>query len=166
MYSQPTATGRSLWRWLATLLLAAAGALLLWQIGSHAFRGYRLDHHGVTVDAKILDSDVGCFGAIGGGSTSIGGSTITYTVRFRTDAGLHVTDVTRPCRVIPPDFGRGRGAIWVQYDSANPDRVRVVNDNSDVRAVQILSVVGGIYLAALMIIVLVRRRRRRSGVRP
>ena len=42
--------------------------------GSHNFA--------VTVDALILDSDIGCFGAYGSGAGWAGKSTITYTVEF------------------------------------------------------------------------------------
>ncbi|QDP97956.1 hypothetical protein FOE78_20455 [Microlunatus elymi] len=139
------------------MILAAVAALLLFQLGSHAYRAYRLDHHGVRVDAKILSSDVGCFGAIGSGSTPIGGKTITYRVRFPIPTGEHTTKVTRPCRVIPPDFGYGRGAIWIQYDAGNPDRTRVLGDNTDREAVKILAVVTLIYLVGLAIAILAQR---------
>ena len=165
MQSKRAAESRPGLPWWLTALLVAVGALLIFQIGSHAFRAYRLDHHGVTVDAKILGSDVGCFGAIGSGSTPIGGSSITYQVRFPTPGGLHNTEVTRPCRVIPPDFGRGRGAIWVQYDSGDPDRIRVLGDNSDREAAKILAAVAGIYLVGLAIAVLARRGGGRPGGR-
>lgn len=94
-----------------------------------AFSTYRFSHYMVVADARILDSDLGCFGPIGSGTGLGTGTTITYQVEFRYRAGTHRTEVVRPCDVIPPDFGRGRGSIWVEYDREHPDRIRVLNDH-------------------------------------
>jgi hypothetical protein len=97
----------------------------------------RFLHHAAVADARILGSDLGCLGAYGSSSstpTGLSGS-ITYQIEFRYVGGLHTTSVRRPCHVIPPDFGRGRGAIWVEYDVDHPDRVRVQGDDTaEVRA--------------------------------
>jgi hypothetical protein len=88
----------------------------------------RFEHHAVRADAKILDSDHGCLSAYG--SRGSGGGSIRYRIEFAYQGVIHTTTVRRPCDVTPPDFGRGRGAIWIEYDVDQPDRVRVVNDDS------------------------------------
>jgi hypothetical protein len=113
------------------VLVVLVGAALLASTVCAAFRAYRLDRFGVLVDARILDSDMGCFGAYGSGSGLGSKSTITYTVEFPYAGAAHRTKVRRPCDVIPPGFGRGRGRIWVQYDRDDPDRIRVQNDDRD-----------------------------------
>lgn len=111
-------------------LLAFVGLVLLAATVSTGYRAYRFAHFAEVADAVILDSDNGCFGAMGGGGTGMGGkSTITYTVEFAYAGGTHRTEVRRPCGTYPPDFGRGRGKIWVQYDRDDPDRIRVLNDD-------------------------------------
>ena len=90
----------------------------------------RFAHHAALADARILDSDLGCLGAMGSpSSTGVGWrNAIIYQVEFPYTGGTHSTSVRRPCDVIPPDFGRGRGFIWVEYDVDDPDRIRVQND--------------------------------------
>lgn len=92
----------------------------------------RFTHHSAVADARILDSDLGCIGAMGSpSSTGVGWrNSITYEIVFPYAGSVHTTDVRRPCDVIPPDFGRGRGAIWVEYDVDSPDRVRVQGDRT------------------------------------
>lgn len=132
---------------ILSILAALTGVLLAVSVVHAGHRNHRLAEHAVVVDAEILDSDLGCITATGG-SSSVGGPTITYRVRFPLDDGrLHTTSVVRPCTVIPPDFGRGRGSIWVEYDRDDPDRIRVLNDRSLIARMQILSVLTGIALA-------------------
>ncbi|QLQ14644.1 MAG: hypothetical protein HZY73_01570 [Micropruina sp.] len=77
---------------------------------------------------------LGCFGPIGDG-TGLGRGSTVYAIRYVHPGGVHETTVTRPCDVIPPDFGRGRGFIWIQYDAEALDRTRVLNDTSAEEAV-------------------------------
>lgn len=110
-------------------LMVLVGVGLLAATLSAGYRAYRFAHFAVTVDSLILNSDTGCFGAYGGGSRMGGKSTIIYTVEFPYAGGTHRTEVLRPCDIYPPDFGRGRGRIWVQFDRDDPDRIRVLNDD-------------------------------------
>ena len=63
-------------------LVVLVGVGLLASTVSTGYRAYRFGHFAVTVDALILDSDLGCFGAYGGGSGMGTKSSITYTVEF------------------------------------------------------------------------------------
>lgn len=133
---------------------------------SSAYRAYRFAHFTVTVDALILDSDNGCFGAHGGGSGMGSKSSITYTVEFPYAGGTHRTSVQRPCDVYPPDFGRGRGRIWVQYDRADPDRIRVLNDDRVRFHARNFVVALVIYASAAVALVAVRRSPGRASAAP
>lgn len=145
------------WLRLVAMIAVVGAVLMLVQIALHGYRAYRFDRYARTADAQILDSDLGCIVAMGGGSQSAGSGSITYRVRFPTPDGPHTTDVIRPCHVVPPDFGRGRGAIWIEYLPQDPDQVRVVNDRTDRDAVIVLVVVLALYPVIFGIVVLVRR---------
>jgi len=135
------------------------GLVLFGLLVRSAHTAYRFEHFAVVADARIIDSDIGCFGAYGSGSTGSGGkSTITYVVEFLHDGHPYRTSVRRPCDVIPPDFGRGRGSIWVEYDRADPDRIRVLNDERAGVQTQILSVLFGAYLIGVTITIVVNPR--------
>ena len=159
---RPRRPVRPLRRTERVALLALAillGAALLAATAGSAYRAYRLDRFGVLVDALILDSDLGCFGAYGNGSGLGTKSTITYTVEFPYGGATHRTTVRRPCDVYPPGFGRGRGRIWVQYDRDDPDRIRVQYDDRD-RVVARNAGVGLVaYASAGLALVAVRRSR-------
>lgn len=114
--------------------------LLLAGIAAKAYRLHRFAEYGVTADGKILRQGMDCF------LTDSGSERIQ--VRFGVPGGLHTAWVVHPCRVIPPDWGHGRGAVWIQYDRQHPDRLRVVNDTSDLDAIKILTLVLIIWLAA------------------
>jgi len=124
----------------------------------------RFTHHAAIADARILDSDLGCIGAMGSpSSTGVGWrNAIRYEIEFSYAGGVHTTSVRRPCDVIPPDFGRGRGSIWVEYDVDNPDRIRVQNDPTAAGRVRWLRQLLITVLAAEAFILLWRRRQRRS----
>jgi hypothetical protein len=126
------------------------------------FDAYRFEHYAVTVDALIIGSDGGCIGAFGsGGGSGVGGKrAITYLVEFPYRGQPFRTQVVRPCRVVPPDFGRGRGSIWVQYDQDHPDRIRVLNDNEATVNVRLLAIVLGAYLMIAGVGAVVLRRTR------
>jgi hypothetical protein len=133
--------------------------MILIGIAAKAYRVYRFASEGVTADARILHQGIDCFLAGPGILGNVSGHERMLVV-FAVPDGHHSTWVVRPCRTIPPDFGRGRGAIWIQYDRQDPDRVRVVNDRSDLDAIKVLSVVLSIWvLAPLGIRQLVRTRR-------
>ena len=111
-------------------VLAPLLALGFWL--ASLYESDRFAHHSAIADAQILDSDLGCIGANGSpSSTGVGWrNSISYQIEFPYAGVLHTTTVRRPCDVIPPDFGRGRGAIWVEYDVNAPDRVRVQGDRT------------------------------------
>jgi hypothetical protein len=134
------------------------GAALLAGACATGYRAYRFAHFAVTVDALIIDSDLGCFGAYGSGTGMGRKPTITYTVEFPYAGGTHRTTVRRPCDVVPPDFGRGRGWIWIQYDRDDPDRTRVLNDDKDRRRTRNLGVALVAYGSVVLGIVAVRSR--------
>ncbi len=138
---------------MALVLVAALGVLLLIGLVNASYTAYRFDHYAETVDALITDSDLGCIGAVGGGSSSgVGGrSSITYAIAFPHRGGMHHTEVVRPCRVIPPDFGRGRGRIWIEYDREQPDRTRVVGDDTAHRQRLGLGIALNVYLVLIVI---------------
>ena len=102
--------------------LAVAGVLVFF-LGSAAYTADRFLHHSATVDATILETvKLGCFGASGNG-TGMGSGTTVWRVSYPHPGGRHETQVSRPCTVIPPDYGRGRGAVWIQYDAENLDQL-------------------------------------------
>jgi len=139
-------------RWvLRPLATVALGIALLGLLAHSAVAAYHFSYHAVVVDARIIDSDLGCFGASGSGSTSIGNrKSITYEIVFPRASGTVQTSVQRPCTVIPPDFGRGRGSIWVEYDREDPSRIRVLNDHRAETDTRTLSLLLGAYLAGLV----------------
>jgi hypothetical protein len=65
--------------------------------------------------------------------------------------------------VIPPDFGRGRGFIWVEYDVDHPDRIRVQNDPTAGARVRWRRQLLVTVLAAEGVILLWRWRQHRTG---
>ena len=135
----------------AALATVALGLALFGLLVSSAVAAYHFHRHAVIVDARILDSDLGCFGASGSGSTPSGDrSSITYDVQFAVAGSPYRTSVKRPCGVIPPDFGRGRGSIWVEYDREDPERVRVLNDHRAETDTRTLSLLFGAYAAGLV----------------
>ncbi len=137
--------------------------IMLAAIGKIGFDAYRFDHHAVTVDALIISSDTGCLGAFGGGGggNGVGGkSAITYLVEFPYREGPFRTRAVRPCRVVPPYFGRGRASIWVQYDQDHPNRIRVLNDNEAAANTRLLAIVLGAYLMIAGVGLVVLRRTR------
>lgn len=141
--------------------MVVIGLVLFGLLVTTAHTAYRFERFAAVADARILDSDSGCFGAYGTGSTGSGDKkTITYTVEFDVDGGVHRTRVKRPCDVIPPDFGRGRGSIWVQYDRLDLDRIRVLNDDRAKVQTEILSVLFGAYVVGVLTVVVAARRRR------
>ncbi len=94
-----------------TVLLAA-------MLAYNAWLGDRFVNHSVIVDARLVDRvDIQCIGASGGGL--LGSGTNTWWVEFPVPTGLHQTRLVHPCDVTPPDFGRGRGYMWMQYDKDN-----------------------------------------------
>ncbi|MFV0453163.1 MAG: hypothetical protein ACK5LS_13155 [Propioniciclava sp.] len=112
--------------WVVTVAL---GRLIAGFLAWSLYLENRFLHHARTVDARIVETvRTGCFTAAGGSQGRGSGDTV-YAVEFLDDGRLIRTRVTRPCRVIPPDFGRGRGAVWIEYDRDHPDRNRVVNDH-------------------------------------
>lgn len=125
----------------------------------------RFTHHSALADARILGSDLGCLGAYGSASsTGVGWrNAIRYDIEFPYAGGVHATSVRRPCAVIPPDFGRGRGFIWVEYDVDHPDRVRVQNDPTADARVRWLWQLLVTVLAAEGFVILWRRRQRPTG---
>jgi len=146
---------------LWTVLLVIP-VIMLAAIAKVGFDAYRFEHHAVTVDALIISSDTGCIGAFGGGGGSgVGGKTsITYLVEFPYQGQPFRTDVVRPCRVVPPDFGRGRGSIWVQYDQDHPQRIRVLNDNEAAVITRLIAIVLSAYLLIVGVGSVVIRRTR------
>jgi hypothetical protein len=144
-------------RLLALVAVVLVGVALLAATVGSAYRAYRVAHYGVLVDALILDSDLGCFGAYGSGTGLGSKSSITYVVEFPYAGGTHRTEVRRPCDVIPPDFGRGRGRIWVRYDRDNPDLVRVQYDDRDRVVARNAGFVLVAYASAVLGLVAVRR---------
>lgn len=119
--------------------MAVAG-LILAGIAAKAYRVHRFDEYAVTADGTILEQGIDCF------ATDSGYERIK--VNFAVPGGRRTAWVVHPCRIIPPDWGHGRGAVWIQYDRQDPDRIRVVNDTSDVDAVKVLSTALLIWLAA------------------
>ncbi|WP_203567568.1 hypothetical protein [Aestuariimicrobium ganziense] len=107
------------------------GAMLVASLASNAWLAHRFVHHSETVDARLIEriSPPNCLGASGVPGLSGRGAN-TWLVEFPTRDGLHRTQLVHPCRVTPPDFGRGRGYMWMQYDVDNPDRTRVLNDTT------------------------------------
>ncbi len=126
----------------------------------------RFAHHAVLADARITGSDLGCLGAMGSpSSTGVGWrSAIRYDIEIPYAGGVHLTTVRRPCDVIPPDFGRGRGYIWVEYDVDHPDRVRVQNDPTAEARVRWLWQLLITVLAAEGVVLLWLWRRRQAAV--
>ena len=145
---------------IALALAALLGLCLVCGAIITARTAYRFANFAEIADAAIISSDNGCFGAYGSGSSSMGTrSTITYEVEFTYHGALYRTAVVRPCDVVPPDFGRGRGAIWVEYDREHPQRIRVLNDNraeTQVRRVS-AALVGYLVVGAAVVL------RRRTG---
>ncbi|GAA3702127.1 hypothetical protein GCM10022204_18860 [Microlunatus aurantiacus] len=127
----------------------------------------RFAHHSVLADARITGSDLGCLGAMGSpSSTGVGWrNAIRYDIAIPYAGGVHLTRVTRPCDVIPPDFGRGRGYIWVEYDVDHPDRVRVQGDpTADARVRWLWQLL--VTVLAAEGFVLLWRRRQSTAVAP
>lgn len=148
-------------RILWPLATVALGFALLGLLVHNAVAAYHFTHHAVVVDARITDTDLGCFGAFGSGSTSIGDrKSITYEIVFPRASGVVQTSVERPCGVIPPDFGRGRGSIWIEYDREDPRRIRVLNDHRAETDTRTLSLLFGAYLVGLGVWAGARRARR------
>jgi hypothetical protein len=145
-------------------VLAPLLALGLWLAA--LYENDRFAHHAALADARILDSDLGCLGAMGSpSSTGVGWrNAITYEIEFAYAGGTHATSVRRPCDVIPPDFGRGRGFIWVEHDVDHPDRIRVQNDPTAAARVRWLRQLLITVLAAEGVILLWRRRQSRPPV--
>lgn len=142
--------------WL--LLLVIVGSVLMVVLITSLWLADRFRNHSVTADATIVETTrLNCISAAGG--QGVGRGSNDYRVRFPTAAGVHETIVTRPCRVVPPDFGRGRGAIWVQYDVDDPDRVRVLNDTDAESSIAPVAVALAVDLAALAWLLLYRPRR-------
>ncbi len=137
--------------------------IMLATLAKVGFDAYRFAHHAVTADALIIDSDHGCLGAYGsGGGSGVGGrNAITYQVEFPYQGRPFRTDVVRPCRVVPPDFGYGRGSIWVQYDQDHPQRIRVLNDNAAASNTARITIVLAAYLLIAGVGSVVVRRTRR-----
>ena len=148
---------RALGRWLLGVVGVLVPLLVAgWWLGAR-YEADRFAHHSVRADAKITGSNLGCLGAYG--MPGSGGGSITYDIEFAYAGGTHATSVRRPCDVTPPDFGRGRGAIWVEYDVDDPDRVRVVNDDTAPRRAAWLRQLLVTVLAAEGVILLWRRSR-------
>jgi hypothetical protein len=157
-------------RWLWPVVFALAPLLVLGFWLAALYESDRFAHHSAIADARILDSDLGCLGAYGSpSSTGVGWrSSIRYEIEFPYAGGVHATSVRRPCDVIPPDFGRGRGSIWVEYDLDSPDRVRVQGDQTvDARARWLWQLLVTV-LTAEGVVLLWRRRQRgpAAGRRP
>lgn len=135
---------------VAAVIVLVLGISLVW----NGYQAYRFAQFGVTVDALITDSDTAClFGGPGFGRS------ITYQVRFPLlNGGVHEGQVIRPCDIIPPDFGRGRGSIWIEYDRDNPDQTRVVNDNRALVRTQISGALLGFGVIMLAAWIFVTRR--------
>ena len=122
-------------RWAYSVFAALVGVWLAAAWANAWYVADRFAHHSVIVDATIVRTiQLGCFGARGSGTGMGSGDTI-YSITFPHPGGVHATTVTRPCHVIPPDYGRGRGAVWIQYDVDNLDRTRVLNDTGAERFV-------------------------------
>lgn len=140
--------------------LGALGAvLLLVSIIGEARTADRFVNRALTVDAHIVRTvKLGCFGPIGSG-TGIGRGDTIYEVTFPHAHGVHTTTVTRPCDVVPPDFGRGRGAIWIQYDVDDLDRTRVLTDTRAEDSVPRLAMVLAAWVTAVVVFWLTLRRR-------
>ncbi len=87
------------------------------------------DHHSTVVDARSIDSDLGRIGAYGSRSSSGVGwrSSVRYEIEFPPLRSRHAHH-HRPATVRgdPARLRPGPGYIWVEVDSNNPDRVRVV----------------------------------------
>jgi len=143
-------------------VLAPVLVLGFWLVA--LYENDRFAHHSTIADARILDSDLGCLGTYGSPSTTGVGwrNAIRYEIEFPYAGGVHATSVRRPCDVIPPDFGRGRGAIWVEYDVDHPDRIRVQNDPTAAARVQWLRQLLITVIAAEGVILLWRWRQRRN----
>lgn len=134
--------------WTTVAALAIAGVLLGLQLAQSLYLADRFANHAEVADAEITETlQTGCLGAIGMPGTGPG--TTVWRVTFPHAGGRHVTTVSRPCNVVPPDFGRGRGAVWIEYDVDNPDLNRVVNDRGAETAVTWLSVGAVAYLGVL-----------------
>ena len=122
-------------RWAYSVFAALVGVWLAAAWANAWYVADRFAHHSVIVDATIVRTiQLGCFGARGSGTGMGSGDTI-YSITFPHPGGVHATTVTRPCHVIPPDYGRGRGAVWIQYDVDDLDRTRVLNDTGAERFV-------------------------------
>lgn len=125
---------------LIAAILAVAG-LMLAGIAAKAYRAHRFAEYAVTADGTILQQGLNCF------LTDSGYERIKVDFPI-SDGRRHVAWVVHPCRVIPPDWGHGRGAVWIQYDRQDPDRLRVENDTSDVDAIKVLTLAVIIWLLA------------------
>lgn len=145
-------------RRLLVVLFVAAPLLVLAAWLWSLYVADRFAHHAVRADAKITGSDLGCLSAYG--SPGSGGGSIRYDIVFPYAGGMYATTVRKPCAVTPPDFGRGRGAIWIEYDADHPDRVRVVNDDTAAERALFLRRLLITVLAAEGVIVLWRWRQR------
>lgn len=110
-------------------MILAGVVLGLSGIAAKAYHLHRFDD-AVTADGKILNQGLNCFLKSTGYERT--------QVRFPVPGGVHTAWVNRPCWVKPPDWGFGRGAIWIQYDRRDPDRLRVLTDTSDSEAIKIL----------------------------
>lgn len=133
--------------------LALTGLLLAVQLGQFLYLSDRFVHHSEVADARITETlQTGCLGAIGSALTTGSGTTV-WRVTFPYRGAVHTTTVARPCDVVPPDFGRGRGAVWIEYDVDNPDLNRVLNDHRAETAVPWLTAGGVAYLCVLAVCV-------------
>ncbi|QGN32165.1 hypothetical protein [Microlunatus sp. Gsoil 973] len=122
------------------ILVGIVAVLLAAGIAAKAYRLHRFAEYAVTADGHIVRQGIDCF------ATDSGHERIL--VDFPVPGGRHTAWVKHACRVTPPDWGHGRGAVWIQYDRQHPDRLRVVNDTSDTDAITVLSLVLIIWLGA------------------
>lgn len=91
----------------------------------------RFLNHSRTVDAVLVEraGPLNCLAAMGS-PLIFGKGSNTWVVDFvLEDGSVHRTQLVHHCDVVPPDFGRGRGKMWMQYDVDDPDRTRVLNDD-------------------------------------
>ena len=110
-------------------------------IAAKAYRAHRFAEYAVTADGTILAQGDHCFLNDSSGYERI---KVNFPVP---DGRRHVAWVVHPCWVTPPDWGYGRGAVWIQYDRQDLDRLRVENDTSDVEAIKFLTLALIIWLA-------------------